>query len=166
MAVKIHANHLRNKKTQVYSIREKHFVEMKNEGRKLEYEKTRVYAQKPRVKMSFKNSISGVGTTLLGEMNILWWWSLPFSLTFSSVFAPRDLIHLLHTVLHLCRVDVRIYVWFNCLRTHSGAPVEEGVGYSPVSFGETPLSRLWNTAKWRPFYRSALYRPCCVWTVQ
>jgi hypothetical protein len=71
VAVKIHANHLRNKKTQVYSIREKHFVEMKNEGRKLEYEKTRVYAQKPRVKMSFKNSISGVGTTLLGEMNIL-----------------------------------------------------------------------------------------------
>jgi hypothetical protein len=33
-----------------------------------------------------------------------------------------------------------------------GAPVEEGAGYSPVSSGKTLLSRLWNTAKWRPFY--------------
>jgi hypothetical protein len=31
----------------------------KNEGGKLEPEKTRVYAQKPQLKMPFKNSISG-----------------------------------------------------------------------------------------------------------
>jgi hypothetical protein len=31
----------------------------KNEGGKLEPEKTRVYAQNPRLKMPFKNSISG-----------------------------------------------------------------------------------------------------------
>ncbi len=37
------------------SIHEKHFVEQKSEGRKPD--KTRVYAQKPGLKMLFKNSI-------------------------------------------------------------------------------------------------------------
>jgi len=40
-----------------------YFVERKNEGRKasqkLEFEQTLVYAQKPRIKMPLKNSISG-----------------------------------------------------------------------------------------------------------
>jgi hypothetical protein len=40
-------------------IHEQRFVERKNEVRKLESEKTRVYAQKPRLKMQFKNSICG-----------------------------------------------------------------------------------------------------------
>ncbi len=39
-------------------IHESHFVEWENEGRKLECEKTRVYAQKPQLNMPFKNSIS------------------------------------------------------------------------------------------------------------
>ncbi len=42
------------------SIDEQHFVEWKNEGRKLESEKNRVYAQKLRQKMPFKKSISGI----------------------------------------------------------------------------------------------------------
>ncbi len=48
----------RNKKFE--SIYEQHFVGQKNERRILESEKTRVYAQKPRLKMQFKNSISGL----------------------------------------------------------------------------------------------------------
>ncbi len=50
------------KQRKLESIHEKHFVERKNEGRKkqtkLESEKTRFYAQKPRLKTLFKNSIS------------------------------------------------------------------------------------------------------------
>jgi hypothetical protein len=41
------------------TINESPFVEWKNEGRKLESDKTPVYAQKSRLKMPFKNSISG-----------------------------------------------------------------------------------------------------------
>jgi hypothetical protein len=44
-------------------ILEQLFVESKNEGRKrqkLESEKTRVYAQKPQIKLPFNNCISGL----------------------------------------------------------------------------------------------------------
>ncbi len=47
------------------SIHEWHLVQWKTEGRK--QDKTRVYAQKPRLKMLFMNSISGVG---LGERSL------------------------------------------------------------------------------------------------
>jgi hypothetical protein len=60
------------------SIHEKHFVQRKNKGRKLESHKTRVNAQNPRLKMPFKNSIS--------KMEYL-----DFNLT-------KDLILLLHTI--------------------------------------------------------------------
>jgi hypothetical protein len=46
----------RNKKTRV-SFMKHIFAERKNEGRKLGSEKTRIYAQKPRLKMPPKNSI-------------------------------------------------------------------------------------------------------------
>jgi hypothetical protein len=45
------------------SIQEQHFVAWKIEGRirkELESEKNRVYAEKPRLKMLIKNSISGL----------------------------------------------------------------------------------------------------------
>ncbi len=51
------------------SIHEWHFAVRKmtveNQRQKVESEKTRVYAQKPRLKMPFKNSISGFTVPLL-----------------------------------------------------------------------------------------------------
>ncbi len=52
-----------------------HFVERKNEGKKtrqkLESEKTQVYAQKPRLKMTFKNSISGRAASTTGRSHLM-----------------------------------------------------------------------------------------------
>ncbi len=50
------------------SIHVQHFVEQKNEGRKLESEKTRVYAQKTQLKMPFKNSISGSTSSIIAQI--------------------------------------------------------------------------------------------------
>jgi hypothetical protein len=50
------------KSTKLEYIHEQHIEERKNEVRKLESEKTQVYAQKPRLKIPFKNSISRIRT--------------------------------------------------------------------------------------------------------
>jgi hypothetical protein len=54
------------------SFHELHFVEGRIEGRKFESEKMRVYAQKPRLNMPLKNSISGsVANLTRQEMEFL-----------------------------------------------------------------------------------------------
>ncbi len=57
------------------SIREYHFVERKmrvENQKKLESEKTRVYAQKPRLEMPFKNCNSGTYPNIIERGGVYW----------------------------------------------------------------------------------------------
>jgi hypothetical protein len=70
-SIYIHKKIRKTKKLE--SIHEQHFVERKNEGsgQKLESEKTRVYTQKPRLKMLFKNSISGQFKSAINVVSVI-----------------------------------------------------------------------------------------------